>query len=807
MTLRCLLFLLPFVLLPALLAAQPQTYTLELTVVDLADERPLSFVSVQLFPGNLGGQTDEGGKVILRAPRGGYLLRASYTGYAPFAEEILLRDDLEATLRLEQAAAQLETVTVTERNSQLALRRPTMGVERLSADDIARIPTVLGERDVLRSIQLLAGVSSAGEASNGVSVRGGTIDQNLLLYDGAPVFTPTHLFGLFSVFTPDAVSGIDLYRGNIPARYGGRIASVLDVRSKSPGRDRTEIRGGIGLVSSHLTLETPLDKGKRLGLLASGRFSFSDFLFPIVERLKNTESRFADATVKLQYRPGDRDIFTLTGFYSQDFYQLDLLSNIGGVPAIANQYAYLTLNGGAEWLRILDDRWSVRSEIQRAGYDPELRFPQRDGNRVDFLSTIRYLIGRSALTFEGEDHRATAGVQYDRYTLAPGRLDPGGASAILPISLAEERGSELAVFAEDEWTVSDRLTLSAGLRYVHYRQLGPGEQRLYREGEVVRESSLLETIALEEAELRDYNGLEPRLGVVYAIDDQTSLKASYARSRQYLQNIFNATTPVPTSRWKVSDNNVGPQTGNLYSLGLSRATADRKYFFQLESYYRGVDDLLEYRPGADFFLNPAVETDLVRGRGRGYGVELTARRETGRISGEVNYAYARVENLVDGPTPDTRINRGDWYPGYFDQPHTFNARLTLDEGRTHELGLNLVVQSNRPYTVPNGFVTIGATPVPLFLERNNDRLPTFHRLDFSWTIHNFRREQRKWIGEWVFTVYNIYGRNNAYNVFFQPRDANTPPLGIFSGSPFAAYRLSVFGAPVVSLTYKFTFLP
>jgi hypothetical protein len=173
----------------------------------------------------------------------------------------------------------------------------------------------------------------------------------------------------------------------------------------------------------------------------------------------------------------------------------------------------------------------------------------------------------------------------------------------------------------------------------------------------------------------------------------------------------------------------------------------------------------------------------------------------------VNYAYARVENRVDGPTPDTRINRGRWYPGYFDQPHTFNARLTLDEGKTHELGLNLVVQSNRPYTVPNGFVTIGNTPVPLFLERNNDRLPTYHRLDFSWTIHNLRRQTRKWTGEWVFTVYNLYGRDNAYNVFFQPRTANTPPLGIFSGSPFAAYRLSVFGAPVVSLAYKFTFLP
>ena len=803
---RAVVRILFFVLLSLPLWTQEE-YALRLTVLDVANDSPLSFVSVQLSPGSIGGQTDAGGQLTLRARRGGYLLRASYTGYAPFEQEIVLREDLEATLRLEATAAELQTVTVTEQNNRLALERPTMGVERLSANDIASIPTVLGERDVLKSLQLLAGVASAGEASNGVSIRGGTIDQNLLLYDGAPVFTPTHLFGLFSVFTPDAVGGVDLYRGNIPARYGGRIASVLDVRSQAPNRERTEIRGGIGLVSSHLSLDTPLDREGKLSLLLAGRGSLTDLVFPAVERLRNTQSRFADATLRLQYQPGDRDIFSLTGFYSQDYYQLDLLSNVGGIPAVANQYAYLTLNGGVEWLRLLDDRWSVRSSARTANYTPELRFPQVDGTRIDFQSDVNYLLGRSAVAYTADGHVASLGVQYDRYTLQPGQLDPGGVSGILPLRLAKETGAELALFVEDEWTVSDRLSLSGGLRYVRYQQRGPGERRTYRVGEIISEASLFEATTIDEGALATYSGLEPRLGLNFKVTDLMSIKASYARSRQYLQNIYNATTPVPTSRWKVSDNNVGPQSANLYSIGISRQSADRNYFFQLEAYYRQIDELLEYRPGADFFLNPAVETDLIRGEGRSYGVELTARRATGRISGEVNYSYARAENRVDGPTPATRINRGEWYPGYFDQPHTLNTRLTLDEGRTHELSINLVVQSNRPYTVPNGFVTVGDVPIPLFLERNNDRLPLYHRLDFSWTIHNLRRQQRRWTGDWVFTVYNLYGRDNAYNVFFQPRDANTPPLGIFSGSPFAAYRLSVFGVPVVSLAYKFTFLP
>lgn len=798
--------LLLFLLLPVV--AFGQSYELRLRVLDVADDAPLSFVSVQLTPGGVGGQTADDGTITLRANRGSYTLRASYTGYAPFEQEILLREDLEATLRLEATSEQLQTVTVTDAADRMALSRPTMGVERLTASELESIPTVLGERDVLRSLQLLAGVSAAGEASNGVSVRGGTIDQNLILYDGAPVFTPTHLFGLFTVFTPDAVGGVDLYRGNIPARYGGRIASVLDVRSKTPTTERTEIRGGIGLVSSHLSLETPLDRGKKVGLLVSARGGFNDFIFPLVERLRDTESRFADATLKLRYQPGENDFFTLSGFYSQDFYQIDLLSNVGGVPAVANQYAYLTLNGGLEWLHLFNDRLALNVSAHRANYDPELRFPQEDGRRIDFISGIDYTIGRASLQLSGDRHSLTGGLQYDRYALAPGRLDPGGIEGILPVTLEDEVGNELAAFVEEEWKITDRFTVSGGLRYVHYRQLGPGTLRTYREGEVVQDATLLESTEVGDGEtLESYSGLEPRLGLNYRLSDLTSLKASYARSRQYLQNIYNASTPVPTSRWKVSDPNVGPQTADLFSVGLSHRTRDENYFLQAEAYYRGIDDLLEYRPGADFFLNPTVETDLVRGRGRSYGIELTARRSTGRVTGELNYAYARVENRVDGSTPQTTINRGEWYPGYFDQPHTFTANVILNEGKTHELGFNLVVQSNRPYTVPNGFVTLGDVPVPLFLERNNDRLPLYHRLDFSWTIHNFRREKRRWTGDWVFTIYNVYGRDNAYNIYFQPRDASTPPLGIFSGSPFAAYRLAIFGAPIISLAYKFTFLP
>ena len=798
---RFLVLLLLFLLGTCAFAQDKQ---LTLTAIDRTTEEPLPFVSVQLTPGGASGTTDDAGKLALRLKAGRYTVRASYTGYAAYEKELLVNEDRSFTLRLERTATNLETVVVTDQDDRRALDRPQMGVVRVTAKELESIPAVLGERDVLRSLQLLPGVTSAGEASNGISVRGGTIDQNLLLLDGAPVFTPTHLFGLFTVFTPDAVGGVDLYRGNIPARYGGRVSSVLNVRTKVPSAKKTVVKGGIGLVSSSLGIETPL--GDKLNLLLAGRGGFNDFAFSFVDRLKGTKSRFGDITLKLRYRPTERDLVTLSGFYAGDFYEVDLLPTVGGLPATTNQYAYLTLNGGVEWTRLLNDNYALRAQLTNAHFAPELRFPQPDGGLITSASGIDQQTLRLGLVREeSAKHAWSVGLEGNRYLLAPGALDPGSNTSIQSVILAEERGEEFAAYAEDEWSLSERLTLGAGLRYVRYRQRGPGERRIYVAGEEMADRNLIATEFVEKGSLSSYAGLEPRFGLSYQLTVNTSFKASYARSRQYLQNIYNATTPLPTSRWKVADNNVGPQTADLVSAGLSHVTPNGNFSFRFESYHRWLTDLLEYKPGADFFLNPTVETDLLRGKGRAYGVELSAASRTGRITGEVNYAYARVENRVAGSDFRTRINRGDWYPGYFDQPHTFSANLTLDEGKTHELGFNLVVQSNRPYTVPNGFVEINGTDVPLFLERNNDRLPLYHRLDFSWTIHNIKRTKKRWTGDWVFTMYNVYGRNNAYNIFFQPRDANTPPLLEFSGSPFAAYRLSIFGAPIISLAYKFTF--
>lgn len=783
------------------------TYPIEIRTTDADSRAPLGFVNLQIANTSIGGTSNELGEWMVELPAGNVEILASFLGYEPTSLKTEITGASRFVIQLSPNAQTLETIVVNDDDASQRIERPLMGVERLSMQQIQTLPVALGEVDVFRGLQLLSGVSSAGEASNGLSVRGGTIDQNLVLLDGAPIFTPTHLFGLFSVFTPDAIGSVDLYRANIPARYGGRISSVVDVRSRIPNTERFKMQGGIGIVSSHLSIETPLSKDNKLQLLAAGRAGFNDFVFGLVDRLKDTRSNFVDGTIKLRYRANDKNIFTLSSFYSKDFYEVDLLNSFGGIVAASNQYDYFTLNFTGDWLKIFNEQTSLLTRVVSSNHQPKILFPQEDTDfTIEYGSRIQYTSFQTTLDHQTKgEHHFSGGLQILQYGLEPGQLDPGGSTAVTATNLEKEQGVEASLFIEDEWSVSDRLTLSLGLRFTQFLQLGPGTQRIYTPGPELNEDFLESSLDFAAGEtMQSYNGLEPRIGLSYKLNELTSLKAAYALNRQYLQNIYNATTPLPTSRWKLSDNHIVPQQAQLFSGGLYRIFGSGKYELSLEGYYRKIDNLLEYKPGADFFLNPAVETEVVQGSGRAYGVEMGIHKRKGALTGQINYTYARVQNQVIGNSLATTINRGEWYNGYFDQPHTFNSSFTLDDGKTHRVSLNFTLQSNRPYTIPNGFLTIDNLPVPLFLERNNARLPTYHRLDFSWTIHNPNMKKKRWVGEWTVTVYNLYGRKNAYNIYYQPRQPGSPGQ-IFGSSPLGSYQLTIFGAPIFSLAYSFKF--
>lgn len=781
-----------------------QDHRLSLSVQDAETGTPLGLATVLIQPGERGGVTRTDGTLGVDLPAGEYEISVNFLGYRESIRRVTLNEPLSLTIKLESTATGLETVEVVGNDASDLLERPLLGVQRLSKKQLDELPAVLGETDVLKGLQMLPGVGSAGEASNGISVRGGSIDQNLVLLDHVPVFNPTHLFGLFSVFPPDGIRSADLYQGNVPARFGGRVASVLDVRMKSPSAEGLELQGGVGLISNRLSLEAPIVRDK-LYILGAVRLGLNDFWFDVIEQLKDTRANFGDALLKLRWQAAEQHLFHLTGFYSRDYYQIDLISRLAGFTSDKNIYDYETLNGSLDWHYTLNDRTYLQTVLASADYTPSIRLPETGTAKEAVLSSsILYHSLQTSL-----HHRAapnlqwSGGVQLIRYQSRPGTLHPGGVTSVNAVALPAETAYETAVYLEGEWEAGEHLSISTGLRYGHYFQMGPLTVRTYDHAKPLGDDSVTGQQEYNRgAVITTYGGWEPRFGLRWQATERLTLKAAYSANRQYLQNIFNATTPLPTSRWKTADQHIRPQSSHLVSAGVFY-TAGSGYELGVEAYFRHTRDLLEYKPGAEFLLKKFVETELLQGEGRAFGLEFSLRKTAGRNTGWFNYTFSRVFNQVSGADFSNRINQGEWYPGNFDRPHTLNAVYTVAGNPHHTLSLNFTMSSGRPYTIPNGFVEIDDVGVPVFFERNNARIPAYHRLDFSWKILNPGMRKRRWTGEWIFTVYNLYGRKNAYNIYYGPRTGGYGQ--IFGNSPIGAYRISIFGAPIVSLSYQFKF--
>ncbi|WP_255443993.1 TonB-dependent receptor domain-containing protein [Robiginitalea sp. SC105] len=791
------------VLLPATILAQGREATISVRVVNAGDNTPLEGVQVAIRECRCGGLTDREGRFSKVLPFGNYQIEFFYLGFRGVNREVRLRESVELEVQMQEQAEELSEVVLRARKITENLESPQMGALELEMQEIKKIPMAAGEFDVLRGMTLLPGVNNAGEISNGLSVRGGSLDQNLILYDYAPVFNPTHLFGLFSVFTPEVISQVDLYRANIPARFGGRTSSVLDVKTRNPYPSKFSLNGGVGLVSSRLAIETPLVKDK-LNLSLGGRAGFTDFLLPLFsERLDNTRARFHDTTLKLLWLAGENDQVALTGFYSWDFYQLDLITKIQDINAANNQYEFRTLNGTLAWTHVLDEKSSMRNILVASDYQPENIFPEQESdNEIRYESSIRYLsLTSEYLRFATESVDWYAGMQAARYRIAPGSLDPGSGNGINPVELETENSYEFGVYANLNWKPLEALSLSAGLRLNHFVLVGPFTQPTF---DPVTGNLTATSVFEKGAGVKTYNGLEPRIGLNYTLAENTSVKASYARLNQYLQNLYNTTTPLPTSRWKTSDPLIGPQQSDAFGLGIYQGLADNEMEVSLEGYYRASRNNLTYKAGADFFLEPYLQREVIQAEGKAYGLELSFRKPEGKVNGWFNYTYSRSFLRSDGDALRDRINNNEWYPSEFDRPHVFNSTVNFEGDLYNTWSFNFTLQSGRPYSAPNSVFRYGEIDIPIFLERNNARLRPYHRLDFSWTIRYGKKLNRRWVGDWTFTVYNVYGRRNPFNLFYSQRQGSENG-DIFLESPLGSYELSVVNSPVFALTYNFSF--
>ncbi|MFT6880252.1 MAG: hypothetical protein ACI8UX_000068 [Psychromonas sp.] len=784
-----------FLLFSSISTFSQETYVLRGTILDSASKEALVGATVLVDYGDQSDFTDSDGKFTFVLQNKDVVIVVRYVGYVPFRKNVTLPiSDLNVMLaRVENI---LQEVVVSGIGSE-SIKRPIMGVSTLNMKTVEKLPSALGEVDLLKGLQMLPGVSSVGEASNGVNVRGGTTDQNLFLLDDAPIFNPTHMFGLFSAFPSDAISKFDLYKGNVPARFGGRAAAVLDVKFANPSMTKFKMQGGISLVSNKLMAEIPIVKNK-LALLVSGRGSFNDFFFPLIsDQLKDLKARFGDGVAKLFYKINSKNTLTLSSYYSYDFFQTEMLGSIANINASASQFQYETTNFSGKWFYNISPKANIQTTVVSSFYQPNTLLPEvNSDNVVKIKQSIDYKQIKSNLNLYKGNQNFEFGMDAIRYNINPGNIEPGTSESVLPFSTPLENGYEFGISGEDVIELNAKTTVSIGLRFSQFLSMGASSVNVYRTGEPRDPSSVQEVLTFGKGEIaQTYGGFEPRFGLSYLLNENSSIKVGYNLARQYLQIVSNTTTPIPTSRWKLSDLNIQPQVSQLASVGYFKNSKGNIFEFSLEGYYRLTNNIIDYKPGADFLLNPQPETEVLQGLNKSYGAEIMVAKKKGEVTGWLNYTYARSLNTVDeGPLLSQRVNYGQSYAANFDRPHTLNATMVINQGKHHDFSFNFTYSTGRPFTSPQGYIKYANQVLPFYFFRNDSRLPDYHRMDFAWNIYNPQLRDKKFKGNFAFSIYNLYGRKNAYSVFFRSEN-----------NVLNAYKLTIFGAPIVSLSYKFTF--
>lgn len=776
----------------------PQFFTIEGVVTEYGTEMPIRGATLSLDFRKSGYITDSLGRFKIYLPPGEYVIKVSSVGYKSYRTRLLLQKDEQLKIELEDVSKTLEEVIVSSQATRKSIQTPSLGVTLLNIKGIKKLPAMMGEVDIIRSIQTLPGVSSVGEGSNGVNVRGGNVDQNLIYIDDMPIFNPTHLFGLFSVFASDAIRELELYKGGIPARFGGRTASVLDIKVTEPNLEKFKLSGGVGLVSNRAMVEVPLIKEK-LSVLVAGRVSFNDFLFKWLgpENIKNTKANFYDLATKVYFRPNKNNTFSLSAYLSKDFYQVDSLFSLENVIAKQTKFDYGHQNAALHWSHYFNPQLSMEV-VGVTSFYKTLTYAPDSVNNIDLRNSVLYNNLKIGFDYSPSDaHKINFGASLVRYDIAPGSLNKEVKSRIAAVELPKEQSMEMGVFVDDEFKVNDKFTIQAGLRYARYWAYGAGTINYYADSEPKSVGSIIGTKQFANGEvMQSYGGFEPRVTMKYSLGENSTLKLGYNRMQQFVQLISNNTTPLPTARWKLADEYVKPQQSDFLSLGAFHTFKENIWELSAEGYYRKSNNILDYISGANLQLNKNIETQLISGEGKAYGLELMLTKKKGELSGWVSYTYARSLQQMRGDFPEIQqISNGNWFPSNYDKPHILNMMLNIQPTRHHSFSFTFAYQTGRPFSSPVGIFAIDNQKYPVYESRNNGRISDYHRLDFSWTITNPSMKDKRWEGSWTFTIYNIYARQNAYSVFFKSALGSIKP-----------YELSVFGAPFISLTYNFKFL-
>ncbi len=772
-----------------------QKVTLNGYIKDSANGEALIGATVFVKEVNTGTVTNEYGFFSITLPGGSYTVSVSYIGYRTQVKSVELAQNQRLEIELVAEAEELEEVVISGELEQANVRNMEMSTNKLDMKIIQKIPAFLGEVDVLRSIQLLPGVSTVGEGSSGFNVRGGSVGQNLVLLDEAPVYNTSHLFGFFSIFNPDAVKDTKLYKGAIPSRYGGRLASILDVRMKEGNSKRLEVNGGIGTVFSRLSVEAPLIKDKASFIVAARR-SYIDILArPFVDLLQDGGAlNFYDLTAKANYNIDSKNRIYASGYFGRDRFLFD-----------ANQgFSWGNSTATARWNHLYSDRLFSNLTFVYSKYDYRLQFGDDNLNRFNWNSAISNFILKPEFTYYlNGNNELNFGGEAIYYTFEPANAVGITNGNTIDISLPRKYNLETSAFVGNTQKISDRVSLEYGLRLSNFQYFGPGD--IYTFGDTipgVRRPVATVTAVTRGKSIADYNSLQPRFSFKFQPTENSSVKGSYNRMVQFLHLISNTTASNPLDVWAPTTRNIKPEFADQFTLGYFRdLNAKQTWEFSVEGYLRFTQNQIDYIDGADLLINRFLEGDLLAGRGRAYGTEFYLQKKTGRVNGWVSYTLGRTELQVEG------INRNEWYPTRFDQLHNLKVAAFYDINSRWSVSGNFTFTSGTPTTFPTSRFTQQGILIPYNANdsRNNVRLPDYHRLDIS-----FRWEGRKMRGDkerknrdyWVFSFYNVYARRNPFSIYFSQRDARVP-----EGQPIEsqATQLAIVGTIVPSVSYNFKF--
>jgi hypothetical protein len=789
---RCNTWTLFFFSIVAAFSQSTEKATVSGYVRDAADGEALIGATVMASPAGVGTVSNAYGFYSLTLPKGTYEIRFSFIGYGEIRKTVELTQNQRLDVELSAQSTQLQEVVISAEGDLPEVEKIQMSTNRLSMNTISRMPAFLGEVDVIKSIQQLPGVSTVGEGAAGFNVRGGNVGQNLIVLDEATVYNPSHLLGFFSVFNPDAVKDVQLYKGGIPARYGGRLSSILDVRMKEGNSKDFEINGGIGTIFSRLAAEGPI-VADRSSFIVAARRSYIDVLArPFVDVLRDgARLNFYDLTGKINYQINPRNRLFLSTYAGRDIFFFDRLQG----------FSWGNATGTLRWNSILNDRLFSNVSLIFSKYDYALQFGEDDRDNFRWNSSINdFTVKPSFSYFISGNAELSAGMEVHYYSFDPARAVGTSNGTEVDISLERKYNLETAAYMSFQHRFSSRFSAEYGMRYSLFYGLGPGTLYFYNDTiPGIRRQPVEERRYATGEVIARFANPEPRLSFLFQINPLSSVKASYARMAQYLHLISNTTASNPLDVWVPSSPNLLPELGDQWALGYFRTLRGKSYLeFSAEVYYRQTQNQIDYIDGADLLINRYIEGDLLSGRGRAYGLELFLQKKEGRFNGWIAYTLSRTELQVDG------INNSNWYPARFDQTHNFKAVGFYQLSRRWSVSGNFTYVSGTPTTFPSSRYVIQGILIPHNArnERNNVRIPDFHRLDISFRLEGRQQRKngkiRKNTDYWVFGLYNVYARKNPFSIYFSQSDER-------GSLDSRATQLAIIGTVVPSVSYNFHF--